>query len=117
MFLLGGRLFRQSAITCGAAAVEAAQEVSADLFLLGVTGVHPDHGLTTGDPEEATMKRGLAARAADTYVLASADKVGAVSPYRVLPLGDVAGVVTGTAPSNPAVEKLRERGTRVLHAA
>lgn len=117
VFLLGGRLFRHSAVTCGAAAVEAAQAVSADLFLLGVTGVHPDHDLTTGDPEEAAMKRALAARAADTYVLASAEKVGAVSPYRVLPLADVAGVVTDTAPSNPVLEKLRERGTRVLHAA
>jgi|tagenome__1003787_1003787.scaffolds.fasta_scaffold20605139_2 DeoR/GlpR family transcriptional regulator of sugar metabolism len=116
VFLLGGRLFRHSAVTCGAAAVEAAQAVSADLFLLGVTGVHPEHGLTTGDPEEAAMKRALAARAADTYVLASAEKVGAVSPYRVLPLADVAGVVTDTAPENATLRKLRDAGTRVLHA-
>src|SRR5262249_21335277 len=75
VFLLGGRLFRHSAVTCGAATVEAAQTVSADLFLLGVTGVHPDEGLTTGDAEEAAMKRALAARAADTYVLASAEKI------------------------------------------
>ena len=116
VFLLGGRLFRHSAVTCGAAAVEAAQAVSADLFLLGVTGVHPEHGFTTGDPEEAAMKRALAARAADTYVLASAKKVGAVSPYRVLSIGDVAGVVTDTAPENPTLRKLREAGTRVLPA-
>lgn len=116
VFLLGGRLFRHSAVTCGAAAVEAAQAVSADLFLLGVTGVHPEHGLTTGDPEEAAMKRALAARAADTYVLASAEKVGAVSPYRVLPLSDVAGVVTDTAPDDPTVRKLQDAGTQVLHA-
>ncbi|MET0692518.1 MAG: DeoR/GlpR family DNA-binding transcription regulator [Propionibacteriaceae bacterium] len=116
VFLLGGRLFRHSAVTCGAAAVEAAQAVSADVFLLGVTGVHPDHGLTTGDPEEAAMKRALAARAADTYVLASAEKVGAVSPYRVLPLADVAGVVTDTAADHPTVQRLRDLGTRVLDA-
>jgi len=116
VFLLGGRLFRHSAVTCGAAAVEAAQAVSADVFLLGVTGVHPEHGLTTGDPEEAAMKRALAARAADTYVLASAEKIGAVSPYRVLPLADVAGVVTDTPGANPTVKKLRDLGTPVLHA-
>ena len=33
----------------------------ADVFLLGVTGVHPDEGLTTGDADEAAMKRALAA--------------------------------------------------------
>ena len=54
VFLLGGRLFKHSAVTCGAAAVEAANTISADLFLLGVTGVHPTEGLTTGD---ATRQR------------------------------------------------------------
>ena len=57
--ILGGRLFRHSMVACGAAAVEAAQGVSADVFLLGVTGVHHEAGLTTGDAEEAAMKRAL----------------------------------------------------------
>ena len=77
--MLGGMLFKHSAVTCGAAAVEAAQAVNADLFFLGVTGVHPDAGLTTGDADEAAMKRALSRRAADTYVLGSAEKIGAAS--------------------------------------
>jgi DeoR/GlpR family transcriptional regulator of sugar metabolism len=55
IYLLGGRLFKHSVVTCGAAAGEAAQTVTADLFLLGVTGVHHDTGLTTGDADEAAM--------------------------------------------------------------
>jgi DeoR/GlpR family transcriptional regulator of sugar metabolism len=47
VFLLGGRLFKHSAVTCGAAA---ANSIAADLFFLGVTGIHPVHGLTTGTP-------------------------------------------------------------------
>ena len=90
-------------MTCGAAAVEAAQAISADLFLLGVTGVHATAGLTTGDVEEAAMKRALAGRAADTFVLASAEKIGVASPYRVLPFGDIAGIVTDTAADDPTV--------------
>src|SRR5512139_1139050 len=38
VYVLGGRLFKHSAVTSGAAAVEAAQQVQADVFLLGVTG-------------------------------------------------------------------------------
>ena len=94
MFLLGGRLFKHSAVTCGAAA---ANSIAADLFFLGVTGVHPEAGLTTGDADEAAMKRTLAGRAADTYVLASTEKVGAISAYKVLDLAQVTGVVTDTA--------------------
>lgn len=94
ILLLGGRIYKHSAVACGAATAEAAARISADLFFLGVTGVHADAGLTTGDAEEAAMKRTLAGRAADTYVLASAEKLGAISAYGVLDLADVTGVVT-----------------------
>ncbi|GAB1514744.1 DeoR/GlpR family DNA-binding transcription regulator [Actinophytocola sp. KF-1] len=94
VFLIGGRLFKHSAVTSGAAAAEAAERVQADLFLLGVTGVHPEAGLTTADADEAAMKRLLARRAADTYVLASEEKIGAASPFEVLPWDAVAGVIT-----------------------
>jgi DeoR/GlpR family transcriptional regulator of sugar metabolism len=114
VFLLGGRLFRHSMVTCGAAAVEAAQAVTADVFLLGVTGVHHEAGLTTGDADEAAMKRALSRRAAETYVLASAEKVGAASRFLVLPLAAVSGVVTDAAPDDPAVRQLVAAGARLV---
>ncbi|MEU8759936.1 DeoR/GlpR family DNA-binding transcription regulator [Streptomyces sp. NPDC048659] len=116
LFLLGGRIFKHSAVACGAAAVEAAQQVSADLCLLGVTGVHPDAGLTTGDAEEAAMKRALAARAAETYVLASSEKVGAASRFRVLPWADVTGLVTDADPRHEVLGRVAKRGVEVLTA-
>ncbi|MBO1336464.1 DeoR/GlpR family DNA-binding transcription regulator [Streptomyces sp. VRA16 Mangrove soil] len=116
LFLLGGRVFKHSAVACGAAAVEAAQNVSADLFLLGVTGVHPEAGLTTGDAEEAAMKRVLASRAADTYVLASSEKIGTASRYRVLPWEDITGVITDAAPGHPVTERLTSQGVEILAA-
>ncbi|MEU1661902.1 DeoR/GlpR family DNA-binding transcription regulator [Streptomyces griseofuscus] len=116
VFVIGGRLFKHSAVTCGAAAAEAAQNVSADLFLLGVTGVHPEAGLTTGDAEDAAMKRALAARAADTYVLASSEKIGTASRYRVLPWEEISGLITDASPQDPVVERLAADGVEVLSA-
>ncbi|CAN3984207.1 DeoR/GlpR family DNA-binding transcription regulator [Kitasatospora purpeofusca] len=116
LFLLGGRIFKHSAVACGAAAVEAAQQVSADLCLLGVTGVHPEAGLTTADAEEAAMKRALAARAADTYILASSEKIGTASRYRVLPWEKVSGLITDADPRDAVVEQLKALGVEVLPA-
>ena len=116
VYLLGGRLFKHSAVTCGAAAAEAAQAVQADMFLLGVTGVHPQAGLTTGDPDEAAMKRTLASRAADTYVLASAEKIGAASPFTVLPLTSISGIITDAATDHPVVAELMRKGVAVISA-
>jgi DeoR/GlpR family transcriptional regulator of sugar metabolism len=113
VILIGGRLFKHSAVTCGSAAIEAAARISADVFLLGVTGVHPTHGLTTGDVDEAAMKRALAGRAADIYVLASSEKLGAASSYEVVPLNQVAGVVTDGQP-HEAIDELRAAGVTVL---
>ncbi|MFH9723114.1 DeoR/GlpR family DNA-binding transcription regulator [Streptomyces sp. NPDC017254] len=116
IYLLGGRIFKHSAVACGAAAVEAAQNVSADLCFLGVTGVHPDAGLTTGDAEEAAMKRALAARAADTYVLASSEKIGTASRFRVLPWEEISGLITDADPRDPVIERLAGQGVEVLRA-
>lgn len=114
--LLGGRIFKHSAVACGAATVEAAAGIRADLFLLGVTGVHPEAGLTTGDAEEAAMKRALARRAADTYVLASVEKIGAASPFEVLPLAQVSGIITDAEAEHPVLQGLHELGVPVLDA-
>jgi DeoR/GlpR family transcriptional regulator of sugar metabolism len=116
IYLLGGRLFRHSMVTCGAAATEAADIVNADLFLLGVTGVHPDAGLTTGDADEAAMKRALARRAADTYVLASAEKIGAASRFVILPLTAVAAVITDAPAHDETVQGLQRAHVPLVHA-
>ncbi|MFG3039339.1 MULTISPECIES: DeoR/GlpR family DNA-binding transcription regulator [unclassified Streptomyces] len=116
LFLLGGRVFKHSAVTCGAAAVEAAQNVSADLCLLGVTGVHPEAGLTTGDAEEAAMKRALSSRAAETYILASSEKIGTASRFRVLPWANVSGLITDADPHDPVLAQLAALGVAILPA-
>jgi DeoR/GlpR family transcriptional regulator of sugar metabolism len=116
VFILGGRLFKHSAVACGAATVEAARAVTAEIFLLGVTGVHHEAGLTTGDPDEAAMKRALAARAADTYVLASSEKIGAASPFPVLPLAEVSGIITDAPDDHPVLPELRAAGVPIIAA-
>ncbi|HEX8518605.1 MAG TPA: DeoR family transcriptional regulator, partial [Pseudonocardia sp.] len=60
------------------------------------------------------MKRALARRAADTYVLASAEKIGAASRFAVLPLAAVTGVVTDAPADGAAVRALRAAGVRLL---
>ncbi|TPW70179.1 DeoR/GlpR family DNA-binding transcription regulator [Schumannella sp. 10F1B-5-1] len=102
VFLIGGQLLKHSAVACGATAVEAASRIGADIFFLGVTGVHPSAGLTTGDPEEAAMKRALASRAADTYVLGSQEKLGVASRHTVLPFDAITAVISDL----PADEQL-----------
>ncbi len=50
VFVLGGRLLKQAASVCGAASADAASKISADVYLLGVAGVHIDEGSPQGIP-------------------------------------------------------------------
>lgn len=116
VFILGGRLLKHSVAACGAAAAEAAGGISADLYFLGVGGIHPKEGLGVADPDEAAMKRILVSRAADTYVLGSLEKLGAVCSYAVTGLSGVAGVITDAPADHPTVQQLRAQGVSVIQA-
>jgi DeoR/GlpR family transcriptional regulator of sugar metabolism len=78
--------------------------------------VHPEAGLTTGDADEAAMKRALSRRAADTYVLGSAEKIGAASPFTVVGFGDVAGIITDAPSTDLTLERLAREGVAILPA-
>lgn len=84
--MIGGRLFKHSGVCVGAQVLEGIGRFQADLYVMGVTGVHAGIGLTTGDMEEADVKRALARAAAETLVLATPEKIGAASPHIIGPV-------------------------------
>ncbi|CAH2789693.1 MAG: Transcriptional regulator [uncultured Caballeronia sp.] len=115
--LIGGRLYKHSIVTVGAAAVEAMSHIHADIYFMGVTGVHPTTAsLTTGDFEEAHIKRALAARAAETVVLASAAKLNAASAYRIGGIELAQTIIVEDAADAKLVEPIERAGITVLRA-
>lgn len=116
VILIGGRLFKHSIVTVGAAAIEALSHIRADMFFMGVTGVHATAGLSTGDLEEAYMKRALAAHAAETVVLASADKINAASQYRIGELAMASAIIVEQSTDAALTEPLEAAGVTVVRA-
>jgi DeoR/GlpR family transcriptional regulator of sugar metabolism len=116
IIVLGGRLFRHSMVNVGATVIDAASRLRADIYFMGVTGVHPEAGLSTGDAEEAAVKRALHERAAETIVLASAEKLMAASPFLVTSLTEISLLVVPLKTSNGIVRALRAGGTQVRRA-
>ncbi len=112
--LIGGRLFKHSMVAVGATAAEAISRVRADTFFMGVTGVHPELGLTTGDSEEAATKRALSRQAAETVVLASREKLGAASPFVVLQLAEVDALVIEDDVPDELIEPYRRLGVVLI---
>ncbi len=113
ILMLGGKLFRHSMVNVGASVIDAASRLRADLFFLGVTGVHPDAGLSTGDAEEAAVKRALHERAAETVVLASPEKLMAASPFVIAPLAAASVLAVPRATPARVTRALRAGGVEV----
>jgi len=114
VILIGGRLYKHSIVAVGAAAIEGIENIHADLFFMGVTGIHPEAGLTTGDFEEACIKRAFSGRAAETIVLASPEKINTASSFVI---GDVSSVNTIIVEDNTDKEWIHavsEKGVSVV---
>ena len=84
-------------VACGPEAQAGFARVRADLCLLGVTGVHPETGLTIGDPEEAMLKRTMMASAAETVLMATPGKM-AVSGVWMIAALDRLGTLVSVGP-------------------
>ena len=112
--LIGGRLFKHSVVTVGAATLEGLEKIHADVCFLGVTGVHTEAGLTTGDFEESCIKRALAARAAETIVMASPEKINTASPWAIGGISLVNTLVVAKETKDDVVNTFTERGIDVV---
>ncbi|TWD48238.1 DeoR family transcriptional regulator [Agrobacterium vitis] len=93
VILIGGRLYRHSMVAVGALASEAISRLRPNLFFLGATALHPQHGATTGDAEEAAIKRLITSISAETWLCLTADKLDMLSPCQIVPLSGLSGVI------------------------
>lgn len=115
--IIGGRLFKHSIVAIGAAALEAIGTIRADLYFMGVTGIHPTAGLSTGDLEEAYVKRAFVQQAAETVVLASSEKINAASAYKIADVGVASTIVVEKATPSKLTRPFAKLGINILRAS
>ena len=116
VIVIGGRLFKHSIVAVGAATLEALRVIRADLYFMGVTGVHPTAGLSTGDREEAYVKRALIQQAAETVVLASSEKLNAASAYKIADVVVAGTIIVEKATPSGLTRPLAKLGIDIIRA-
>ena len=114
VILLGGRLYKHSLVTVGAATVAALQQMRADLCMLGICSLDLEAGISTPDYEEAQVKRAMIASAAEVAALASAEKLGTAVPYIVGPISELAYLVTERSVSDETLAPYRAQRITVI---
>lgn len=114
VIMIGGKLFKHSVVTVGASVMEAIGQINADLFFMGVTGVHESAGLTTGNYEEACVKRAFSARAGETIVMASQEKLHSASPFVIGALSLAGTVIVDSHPEDEMYGFLKRQNITVI---
>ena len=98
----------------GKTAYEAIERLFFDIAFLGVCGVHPQHGVTVIEPDEALILRLMALHAKRVVVVSDSSKLGAFSAAAVCSLREIHTVITDEAVDPGVAHALEEAGVELL---
>jgi len=116
VIMIGGRLFKHSIVAMGPTALEAIAQIRTDIYFMGVCSLHPESGISTGDFDEAGVKRAISAMARRTVVLASPEKLDTASPYQIAPLSQVGAIVVNQDAPDALLARYGEMGIQIIKA-
>lgn len=114
--VLGGLVRGITQAAVGPEALSLLALLRADVAVLGTNGLTSEHGLSTPDPDEAAVKRAMAAAGQRVVVLADVTKIGQEHLVSFADTDDVDLLVTDAALPAPLANHLTDTGTEVLVA-
>lgn len=111
--IIGGRVRGVTAAAVGSATVEAISGLRPDLAFIGANGLSADFGLSTPDPDEASVKRAIVKAARLVVLLADSSKLDQDSLVRFAHLSEIDVLVTDEAPGVALAAALADAGVDV----
>lgn len=113
VMMLGGMLRPTSYSLAGPDAEQALSKLSADRLFLGVDGLDPMIGVTTPDPQEATLNALMVRVSRETVAVLDASKLGQRSLSVIAPVHQLHKVISDDGAPAEIVEALRNAGVQV----
>jgi len=116
LHVLGGRVRGITQCAVGERAVTALADLRVDVAVLGTNGVTAEHGFTTPDEAEASVKRAMIRAGRKVVVLADGSKFGHEHLVRFATPGDVDVLVTDAEAAPADLARLEDAGVEVVVA-
>jgi DeoR/GlpR family transcriptional regulator of sugar metabolism len=114
LFMLGGKVFKDAQNTYGTEVIELLSKIRADIFLLGVCGMHHQIGVTMPDWGESVVKRKMVEISAKTIALVTADKLNTAENYVVCSYQQIDVMLTDDTISESQLIDYQDLGVEVL---
>jgi DeoR family transcriptional regulator, aga operon transcriptional repressor len=116
VFVTGGTLSGDWFALVGPAAIQSVGEMFFDRVFIGVDGIHPESGLTTNYPDQASIHRAMLKQARQRVVVADHRKIGAVGTALIWPIEDIDVLITDIGATEEEIKPFTARGIDVLRA-
>lgn len=98
----------------GATAFNAIQNLYFDKVFMGATGVHPDHGLTVIESDEALILREMVRHGRQLIAVADSSKLGMISTNKVCEPSEIHTIITDDNVSPELVQLFERRHIHVV---
>ncbi len=114
VMMLGGLLRPSSHSLVGPGAEHMLAQLSADRLFLGVDGITPEIGVTTPDPQEATLNALMIRASREVVGVFDSSKFGQRSLSVIAPISALNVAITDVDAGEEYVQALRDGGVRVM---
>lgn len=108
VYLIGGKLSRNTNINIGAQVVNQLSDIKVDLCLLGTNSLSIAEGVTDSDWEVVQIKKTMIRCASKTCILSIAEKLNSVQKMKVCSLHEVSYLVTELDPTDESLVEFRQ---------
>ena len=116
LHVLGGRVRGITQCAVGERTVNALADLRVDVAFLGTNGLTPEHGFTTPDEAEASVKRAMIRSGQKVVVLADSSKFGREHLVRFATSADVDVLVTDAEAAPADLARLEDAGIEAVVA-
>ena len=100
----------------GVTAFDALQRLYFEKLFIGVCGIHPEHGITVIESDEALILSEMVRHAKQVIVVADSSKVGMVTSMKVCPPQEIDLLITDDGAEPASLEAFRACGIEILIA-
>lgn len=114
VILLGGSYYKHYQITLGIDVIRQVKNINADLFFMGVNGIHPTKGLSIRNYDEAILKQTMMDSAKKTICCVIEEKLEVVESYKVADIDAIDTLITNLKPTSKKLAPYFEKQLNIL---
>jgi len=114
IILIGDKVNKNSKITVGGDAIAKIKQIKADLCLMGVNSIDPEHGITDNDWDVVQVKKAMIESAQKTVCLSISEKLNSFQPIQICKISEINTLVTELEPGDELLQPYRLAGIEVL---